>query len=212
MEPPVTLQPVELAGRGKRFQEPLYQNVNSAVDDVFHLIKGEIATMPYAFLGHSMGSMIAYELTRKIRAHQLPLPLHLFISGRRPPHLEKPGRKKYHLMNDADFRKEVISLGGTPPDFFDHPELLELFLPVLKNDFKLAEEDRHEGTIHTVDVDITVLSGKADDLASAECDKWKLYTTRQCVTHYFEGGHFFLHDHAAAIAGIINTTLKAPVY
>lgn len=33
--------------------------------------------------------------------------------------------------NLLDFRKKVLELGGTSPEFSEHPELMELFIPLL---------------------------------------------------------------------------------
>ena len=62
----IELRPVELAGRGRRIYDPLYQSIEEAVDDVYQLISPELAKGPYAFFGHSMGGIIAYELAYKI--------------------------------------------------------------------------------------------------------------------------------------------------
>src|SRR6185295_19672066 len=96
-----------------------------AVEDVFRLIKSEISHSPYAIFGHSMGSLIAYELVQKIKARKLSGPIHAFFSGSCAPHL-RDEKKTYHLMNESDFRSEVIELGGTPPEFFEHPELIDM--------------------------------------------------------------------------------------
>ena len=45
---------------------------------------------PFAFFGHSMGGLIAFELARELRRRQCSLPTHLFISSRRAPHLPSP--------------------------------------------------------------------------------------------------------------------------
>jgi hypothetical protein len=91
-------------------------------------------------------------------------------------------------MSDAEFKKEVLELGGTPPEFFEHPELLQIFLPMLKNDFRMAEQEL-VGELIPIEGDITVFLGKEDDLTPEQCDGWKLYTRQVCRMYYFEGGH-----------------------
>jgi medium-chain acyl-[acyl-carrier-protein] hydrolase len=207
LDPSIELLPVELAGRGSRMHEPFYENVTEAVDDVFQLICNDIRNAPYALFGHSMGCLISYELTKKIKLYNLPLPEHVFFSGRGAPHIKRPDEKKYHLMGDVEFRKEVINLGGTPREFFEHPDLMQLFLPVLKNDFRLAEEEREEEKPVPLDTDITVFLGKDDDLTAVQCDGWKVLTRQLCSLYYFEGGHFFIHEQTRNLVGLINHTL-----
>ncbi|MGE4512796.1 MAG: thioesterase II family protein [Chryseobacterium sp.] len=204
----VNIKPVELSGRGKRFSEPLYEDIHEAVEDIFNSIKEEITEIPYALFGHSMGALIAFELAQRIRKAGLPSPVHIFISGRSAPHVNKTGEKMYSRMDDVKFRQEVLNLGGTPKEFFSHPELLELFLPVLKNDFRLVENYSYNYNYQPLNVDMTVLLGKGDDLTETEGESWSEYTTESCEITYLEGGHFFINEQRLNITQIINNSLK----
>jgi len=208
LDPAIELRPVELAGRGRLTHAPLYKDDRELVEDVFRKIEPDISQLPYVFFGHSMGSMIAYKLAQKIRRAGLPGPFHIFFSGRRAPHVKRKEEKIYHLMNDDDFRREVLELGGTPEEFFQHPELLDLFLPMLKNDFRLAELEEHPGEIDPLNIRISVFLGKSDDLTPEQCDGWKLHSKQLCSIHYFEGGHFFLQEKMEEMLELINMTLK----
>lgn len=204
----VELIPVELAGRGRRLSEPLYNDVSEAVDDVLKLIKDKIDDAPYFLFGHSLGARISYEVAQRISVSNLSPPKHIFFSGRGAPHVKREDDKQYHLMDAAEFKKEVLELGGTPPEFFEHPELMELFLPMLKNDFKMAETGIVHEVIRPLQNDITVFLGKDDDLTAAQCDGWKNHTSGVCNIHHFEGGHFFLHQETSALVNIINSVSR----
>ncbi len=208
LRPEIELRPIELAGRGKRIQDDLYKDLQNAVDEIFQTIRSEIQDSQYILFGHSMGSMISYELTRKIRENNLPSPMHVFFSGNRAPHTPRTNEKKYHLMDDEEFKSEVIELGGTPPEFFEYPELLEIILPMLKNDFRIAETYVHQGEVKPLKHDITVLLGKEDELTPEQCHGWQCHTNQVCSMHYFEGGHFFLHDETKRITDLINDVSK----
>jgi medium-chain acyl-[acyl-carrier-protein] hydrolase len=208
----IELIPIELAGRGKRIHEALYKDVSDAIEDVYRLVSNEINCSRYALFGHSMGGMISYQLSQKLKENNYPSPEHIFFSGRNAPHIKRLDEKKYHLLGDEEFKKGIIDLGGTPPELFEHPELMELFLPLLKNDFKLAETDIHNGEIHPFDCNITVLLGKDEDLTTDQCDGWKKHTKKLCTIHYFEGGHFFLHDETKQIVRLINNALLSNIY
>lgn len=208
LHPRIELIPVELAGRGRRIHEAHYGDAREAIEDAFQLIKSEIYQARYALFGHSMGSMISYELAHKITNSNLPPPVHLFFSGKGAPHLQRSEEKKYHLMSDDVFKKELIELGGTPSELFEHPELLELFIPLLKNDFKITENGAEREGIHPLDENITIFLGTEDDMTQQQCDGWKYHTKNNCSIHYFEGGHFFLHEETEQVVRIINDTLK----
>lgn len=204
--PGIEVVPVELTGRGKRIVEPLYETLDEAVDDLYNQIRTD---KPYAFFGHSLGAFLAYELAQKIKGMEVRQPLHLFFSGRGAPNLEYV-RRNYHLMTDQEFREEVIRLGGTPAEFFDYPELMELFLPLLRSDFKLAESNLHNREIHPFSCNMTIITGKQDyKVTQEQLDNWALHTEGECTVHYMEGGHFFLHDEIPQIAAIINNAMSS---
>ncbi|HEY9261654.1 thioesterase II family protein [Chitinophaga sp.] len=207
----IEIVPVELTGRGKRILEPLYRDLPHAVDDLYNLIRDDIRDGPYAFFGHSLGSLLIYELAQKIRRMEVAQPLHLFFSGRGAPNIEYTPMN-YHLMSDQEFKEEVIRLGGTPQEFFDHPELTEIFLPFLKNDFRLAETDTSKRKLDPFNCNISMFTGKEDyRVCQAQVDAWAAHTTANCAVHYMDGGHFFLHHKIPEIAELIIKALRRQV-
>ena len=208
----IELIPVELRGRGHRITQPHYQNLDDTLNDVFNIIKNEIKSSHYAFFGHSLGTLIAYELYWKIKSNLLPLPIHTFFSGRGALHVPRSKERKiFHLLPDNEFRKEVIELGGTPKDFFNYPELIEILLPILRNDFMISETysfpQYHGDTITPMEHGLTILLGKEETLSAEHAFGWRLHTNKLCSVHYFEGGHFFLHEHTGKIVEIVNNIL-----
>lgn len=205
----IEIKAIELAGRGKRISEDHYNDFNEVIEDVFSLIIDEIKSNDeYAFFGHSMGAKIAYELTQEILVRGLPGPEHIFFSGRGAPYILGKDEKEYHKLSDEEFKEEVIKLGGTPKEFFDHPELLEVFLPMLKSDFKLAARDILDKEIIPLPFDITVFLGKDEELTPEQIDSWKKYTSGNCTVHYFNGGHFFINEKVEEVVGKINNTIQ----
>ena len=205
------LHPVELAGRGKRIYDPLYQSIEEAVDDVYALLSNQLNNRSYAIFGHSMGSIIAYELAYKIRKNGLPAPLHVFFSGRGAPCIDEDGDEMYHLLPEPEFKQKVIELGGTPKEFFDHAELLEVLLPMLRSDFKVAETYKHKGEFIPFADDISIFLGKSDDVTAEQACGWRNHSTKTCTIHYLEGDHFFLNQHTETIVTIVNQTLLKAV-
>lgn len=206
LDPQIELVPIELSGRGKRFNEPLYKDFNDLIDDVFHQIQPDILETPYAFFGHSLGALIAFELVRKIVADDLPYPRHVFYSGKSAPQIEKRRKIIFHLLDSEQFKTEIIKLGGTPPGIFENKEVEELFLPILKNDFKMAESYVFKEGGKLYDGEITVFLGKEDDLTAAQCHEWSNCTSGICKIIYLNGGHFFIHNESEKILSVVNNT------
>ncbi|MFD2588191.1 thioesterase II family protein [Croceitalea marina] len=207
LNPSIELIPIELAGRGKRIKDSFYDSIDDAVDDMFNQIKNDITGHNYVFFGHSMGALIAYELIRKIKLMKLPRPKHVFFSGRKAPHVKDEKEKKYHLMDHEEFKEEVLKLGGTPPEFFEHKALMDFMLPMLRQDFKLADVSFHDREIEPFEFNISVLLGKDEEITPEQADGWKRHTTGLCAIYYFNGGHFFLNSETEQIVELINTTV-----
>jgi surfactin synthase thioesterase subunit len=205
----ILLQPLELAARGKRINEPNYNTAEEAAADVLSMIRFQLGDMPYAFYGHSLGALVAYLAAQKIRDLKYPGPAHIFFSGRGAIHIHRDDKPLYYTLPEDEFREKVMALGGTPPEFFAIPELLEILLPLLRGDFRISGTYRHQGEIKPLDCDITVLTGKEEDLKPQQIEEWKLHTTKQCTFHSFEGGHFFLNNDVVKekIIHIINDTM-----
>lgn len=210
----IELVAVELPGRGRRSGEPLYQHVEEAVTDIYEFIAPRIMNgKPYGIFGHSLGAMLGYEVAQKIIANKLPTPVHLFFSGRGVPHLRSAREKVYHLMDDEEFQRQILHLGGTPREFFEYPELLDYMLPVLRSDFKLSETAPLKTDIRPFECEISVFVGKEEDEIEAEnVQGWMLHTTKVCTISYFNGGHFFINDEVETLAGIMNRKLTEGLY
>ncbi|MEN5196984.1 thioesterase II family protein [Sphingobacterium faecium] len=199
----IELCPIELKGRGRRVNESHYKDFNDLVEDVFWAIKPQITTGNYAFFGHSMGTLISHRLYHKIAESNLPLPCHLFFSGKGAPHISRDDLTIYHKLDDEIFRKEVMDLGGTSKVVFENKDLHNLFLPMLKNDFRICEENLFDLYIKPINKDITVFVGKDDDISAEEIIGWRDQTSGICNIHIFNGGHFFLNHYLKEISSII---------
>lgn len=203
----IELIPVELSGRGKLIYEPLSDNMEDIINFVYDSIKRDLDSSEYMFFGHSMGTVIVYELMNKLLEHNHKNPLHLFLSGRYPPHIGC--KHNMSALSDEEFIEKVIKNGGTPKEVFENKELMEIFLPILRADYKAIEKHVPTPLKEKWDMDITVLNGIYDsDVKLDEVELWKDYTNKNCSIHHFEGGHFFINDKFMEITDIINKVIS----
>lgn len=197
--------PVEYPGHGRRMGEPLLTDMNEIVDDIYDAVKNELGT-PYAFYGHSMGASVGYLLARKIRDENRASPVHLFMSGRRGPSCESD--KQSHTLPDDLFLQKVCSYGGIPDEILNEKELLDLFLPIMKADFKAIETYRYHPA-EPLSVPMTVMIGESDTEVSKEnALNWQKETSSPIVIETFDGGHFFIFQNTEKIMKIIVETLQ----
>jgi hypothetical protein len=69
---------------------------------------------PFAFFGHSMGAVVAFELARLLRRRNQPLPRMLVASGARAPQFRR-GHVPPPEPGEAEFVEALRRLEGTPP-------------------------------------------------------------------------------------------------
>jgi surfactin synthase thioesterase subunit len=204
----IDIKPLELAGRGKRIHEPFYESVDEAATDIFKAISMEAGEGKYAIYGHSMGTILAYEVSKKIKAAKLNEPQHIFFSGRNSPDILST-TKDMHNLSDDDFIEAVLDYGGTNKEIFENEDLKIMFLPILRADFEMLEKYRFQYDDFKLHCNITVLNGKEDRLVSFEdIKKWEAITHGSCRFYEFLGGHFFINNYKDEICKIINETLK----
>ncbi|HEX8360365.1 MAG TPA: alpha/beta fold hydrolase [Longimicrobium sp.] len=199
---------VQLPGRGFRIEERPFDRLSaltrSAADALMPLLD-----VPFAFFGHSMGALIAFELARHLRRQGFPQPSHLFASGFRAPHVPDPKLPIRHLP-EADFIAALRKLGGTPESVLDSDDL-RVFLPALRADISLCETYCH-GEEVPLACPITAFGGSQDKLVPArELEAWAGHTAQSFERFFFPGDHFFLQQHALAMLRIITRQLR-PLY
>lgn len=145
---------------------------------------------PYAFFGHSMGALIAFELARKLRWRSQRLPQKLLVSACRAPHIPHPWRP-IHTLCDTDFVSELERIGGAAPELGYDKELLAISLPVLRADFEIIETwvYRHEAALATP---ITAFVGFEDRWISLEgVEPWRQHTMSEFRIQTVPGDHFY---------------------
>ena len=119
--------PIELPGN-----EPLDTLVPAAADALTPWLDGE-----YAFFGHSLGGLVAFELARELRRRGRPGLRHLLMSGLRAP--DRPSRlPPLAALPDSAFLDGVQDRYGRFADeVLREPELLDLIRPVLRADLRM---------------------------------------------------------------------------
>ncbi|MFC6082773.1 thioesterase II family protein [Sphaerisporangium aureirubrum] len=181
---------VQPPGRESRLAEAPYSRMADLLPSLAEGLT-PLLDRPFAFFGHSLGAAVGFELTRYLRRTGGELPGHLFVSGRQAPHL--PSRnERIHAMSDDAFLAGVRKLDGISPELFDHPELLELLLPLLRADFTLSEDHAYRPE-HKLDIPITAFHGSDDPTTrESEMAAWAAHTSGPFALRTLPGDHFFL--------------------
>lgn len=151
-------------------------------------------TVPFAFFGHSLGGLLGYELTHRLRERHGLAARRLLVASCPPPHVP-PKLPDVHLLPDEEFRAEIHRLGGTPEEVVTDDDLWEIVAPGIRADVQLANvhlADERRGVVHCP---MTVFGGTDDELATPEeLREWRRYARSTFDVHLVDGGHFVVHE------------------
>ncbi|MBM9616232.1 thioesterase [Desulfobulbus rhabdoformis] len=202
------IHPVSLPGRDKHFHLAPLADMDSMLSwldqEISPLLSGD-----FALFGHSMGGVIAYAYTLKLLAAERPGPCHLFVSASTPP--LTPRKWKLHNKSSEQMQQYLKGYDPTGYCFDEHPELWEVFEPVLRADFQLVETYVPPLKADTIDCPLTALSGTMDGVADAQTMAgWRSMTKGGFEAVSIEGGHLFLRDNSLAVFDCVSQRLLGP--
>lgn len=187
---PVEVYGIQLPGRESRWKETPVADAQALMQDIVPAIQ-PCLDVPFVLYGHSMGSLLAFDLACDLRRRGLPQPLHLFVSGRRAPVLPLPGSPIAALPEDAFIAAMIRQYDGIPKVIQQDRDLLQIFLPLLRADIAVTEAYRWRGE-SPLDVPISAFAGLDDrSVAVDELLAWRRLTLRDFRLELLPGDHFF---------------------
>jgi len=111
LAPTIEVCPIQLPGRENRYSE-------KPITDAHQMAQAIAAQMlpfldrPYAIFGHSMGALLAYEVSRELARLKAKAPEILFVSAHRAPHLPR----KRALLRAYEVSRELARLKAKAPE------------------------------------------------------------------------------------------------
>lgn len=203
----VEVCPIQLPGHESRLREPAFEKLGPLVDALVPELL-PFLDRPFAFFGHSMGAMIGFEVARRLRAKGIGGPQQMFVSGRRAPQLPPKYERQTYDLPEAEFIEELGRLNGTPREVLEHPELLELVLPILRADFSICQTYAFTPG-EPLNIPFNVLGGLEDeDVPRTSLEAWREQTNGPFKLHMLPGDHFFVHSARTRICHLVSDELK----
>lgn len=223
--------PIQLPGREDRMDEQPIGNIQVLIDSLITNLQSEM-TIPFAFFGHSFGSLIAFELTRALRKRNLPMPIHIFSSAFPDPRvptksldtllmqlktvdidlLDISTESAIASLSDEKLKKlsNIFSENGIA-DYGDHlmnKEVIKVLLPVFMGDMGIVKSYHYQNE-QPLDLPITVFVGTRDTWVAPEDHLgWAEHTKQKCKFIEFDSGHLFIKD-AAIKKEVLSKIAKA---
>ncbi len=205
LPPEIELYALQLPGRETRIREPFITQISPSVVELTQELSAYLKDCPFALFGHSLGALIAFDIARQLRSQRLPQPIHLFLSGRNPPHLLL--KNCLHQKPDHVLIEKLREYGGTREEVLQNSELMELFLPILRADLTL-----NETYVYSPDspfkYPISVFGGMEDNsINQEELSQWHKYTSNKFDIKMFAGGHMFFIEQPQPLVSEIALSL-----
>lgn len=195
LTPTVALCPARLPGRETRLAEAAFDRVAPLVEALAEALSTYL-DQAFAFFGHSVGAVIAFELARWLRKKNCPLPACLLVSGARAPQF-RLGHLPPPEPPEAEFLEELRRVEGTPKEVLESPELMRLVLPALRADASLYRNYVYSPE-PPLDCPIRAYGGQDDErIRPDHLEAWREQTTASFSMRLFPGGHFFLDTNRA---------------
>jgi medium-chain acyl-[acyl-carrier-protein] hydrolase len=192
LHPDVEQCAIELPGRGSRLQESPFTRLEPLVQALETALLPSL-DKPFAFLGHSMGALLSFELTRRLRQNRYPTPVKLWLSSHRAPQL-RDRNSPIHALPDSALLRELRRYNGTPVAVLDHTELMQLLLPAIRADFAVLETYCYTAAAPLA-CPIAAVGGLQDHTVCAQdLAAWQAQTSGIFSLQLFAGDHFFLYS------------------
>lgn len=200
LDPCIEAITIEYVGRGKRNEEAYISNYNAFVDDVICSINNNRDfSIPYAILGYSMGSVIAYDIIKSNILDQPPK--HYFACAEGSLIAPNPVIR-CALLDDENFYHKIIALGGIDSRLLHNKVALTKLLKLIKSDYKILAQYVYDGG--RLDVDTSVIYSPTDKTCIRIGD-WKDCVLANVNFYTLGDNHFFINQCYREMAQIINS-------
>lgn len=179
-------------GRGRRRAEKNISDIKELVPLLVEALRPHL-DVPFAFLGYSMGALVAYEVARALEKEGLRKPHCLFVVADEAPQTQRAFIDTD--LSDADFARELGALGLTSAEVMQSPDMLAAVLPQIRAD--MAIENNH---VYARDPPLTVpiigVCGTEDRwVDEPKMRGWAANTSAEFDLTMIPGaGHIFLQE------------------
>lgn len=205
LPPEIEVCPVLLPGRDDRLLEVPFTQFSHLIETLAQVLHPYLQ-VPFAFFGHSMGGLIAFELARELRRQNAPIPAHLIVSATPAPHLP-PAADSFTADSDAAIIEALRRFGGTPEWVLQDEQLMQELLPTIRADLQLVKNYTYLAE-EPLYCPISAFGGWQDELVTPEhIAAWEKHTNNVFTRRMFQGGHLFLYGTRSALLYSISQEL-----
>ncbi|WP_010309946.1 alpha/beta fold hydrolase [Saccharopolyspora spinosa] len=199
--PGVQLYAVEYPGHGRRRDEKAAADICSLADEIASHILA-LSAVPLVLFGHSMGSVVAFEVARRLAVVESAPPHALVVSNITAPH--RLHRREPLPVTDDGVWEHSYSIGGIPKSIYRSRVLKNMMAPTLRTDYEMLNHYRCDPSSQ-ISCPVTVLHSDSDVLTPLDdASAWSELTVGTYAYRSFTGGHFYLTDQESLVARLVS--------
>lgn len=186
--------------RGDRLTHPAPETVGELAADLFD--GGDWAGLgPLRLFGHCMGAVVAFEFARVAESKGIEINS-LWVSASEAPSTVAAAPSL--PMAESEIIAEMVDLGGTDPQLLADDDFVELLLLAVRADYAAFNRYACDEGVR-IAADIHTLGGESDHRVSENMlRRWETHTTGAFTVSMFDGGHFYINEHTADVAELVN--------
>ncbi|WP_316669523.1 alpha/beta fold hydrolase [uncultured Propionibacterium sp.] len=189
--------------RDRRINEPMPKLVQELAEDLYMRLMSELGGN-YVTWGHSMGAIIAYEVTKRAIERLGNPPILFTVSSSSAP-CDAQFIDTKTLVTPDGIRRVLRRYGGVEEAALVNRDFMEYFTPILVDDMMmLARYEDNQPAV--LSCPLLLLEGSED---TSRIAFWEIYTSATSEVRFYPGGHFFITTHAREVAATISHRLSA---
>ena len=198
VDPGVVVVPSTPPGRLHRVAQAAIVDFDTYVASLGEAV-ARMATGPFAILGHSLGALIAFELTHWLRMNAGLTPERLVVSACMPPSADHGSRARHYLtLCDSDLLDATKHAFQLAPDQACE-ELREMAMAAFRDDLHLIASYRYRQR-PPLECAIDILYGRSDPVVnSLAMPDWAKETAGEAELIEFAGEHMFIRYDSDAV-------------
>lgn len=191
---------VQLPGREDRLSEPLVPDLRTLAsiiaDDLLKLTEKRTV-----LVGHSMGALLAYEVTQLLqRVHQKSIDL-LVVAGYKAPSRIGNTVRPRSTASKEEILADIRKMGGTPDELLNANDIMDFILPIIRSDYEALDNYKYNVSDQKVLCPILVFNGRDDYKVDEQgVLAWQEHSNKKTEFYWYEGGHFFFKEQCSATA------------
>lgn len=186
--------------RGDRLTHPAPATVGELAADLFDA--GDWSGLgPLRLFGHCMGAVVAFEFARIAERNGVGVEA-LWVSASEAP--SAVAATPDLPTAESEIIAEMTDLGGTDPALLADEDFVELLLLAVRADYQAFNRYACDADVQ-IAADIYALGGASDRRISEDMlGRWAIHTGGAFTCSMFDGGHFYLNQHTADVAELVN--------